>query len=63
MMKLSEGDAGAYRAYIFWGIIIIFVMVSIMGIVRLIGGTLFQGGGSAKPAAPQQVAPTSLLNG
>lgn len=44
MMKLGEGDPAAYRAYIFWGIVILFVMVSIWGILRLIQETIFQGG-------------------
>ena len=59
MMKLSEGDPGAYRGYIFWGIIIVFVMVSIVGIVRLIGTTFFQSG---QGTIQQQPAPSSLLN-
>jgi|GEM_PF-2440855 len=58
MMKLSEGDTSAYRGYVMWGIVIIFVMVSIVGIVRLIGTTLFQSGGSP---VQRQPAPASLL--
>jgi len=61
IMKAEEGFSNAqYRNTIFWGIIIVFVMVSAMGIVRLIGTTLFQGG---EQSSPQQSAPTSLLNG
>ena len=59
--KAQEGFSNAgYRTAILWGIIIIFVMVSVIGIVRLIGTTLFQNGGNAP--AQQQVAPSSLLN-
>jgi hypothetical protein len=61
MTKLSQGEGGAYRSYVFWGIAIIFVMVSIFGIVRLIASTFF--GGGSLPQQQQQVAPSSLLNG
>ena len=56
MMKLSQGEvATAYRAYIFWGIIILFVMVSIVGIVRLLATTIFQGG-SQQPLHGSELA-------
>lgn len=61
MFKLGEGDTNAYRAYIFWGVIIVFVMVSIVGIVRLMAATIFQGGGQQQQQQQQQNAPTSLL--
>lgn len=43
MYSLSEGETNAYRNYILWGIIILFVMVSIWGILRLIQASVFQG--------------------
>ncbi len=42
MAKLGEGDAGAFRSFVLWGIIILFVMVSIWGILNLLRATLFQ---------------------
>ncbi len=60
LTKLSKGEGGAYRAYVFWGTIILFVMVSVLGIVQLIGLTIFTGGNS--PIQQQQQAPASLLN-
>jgi len=59
MMKLSSGESAPYRAYVLWGVIIIFVMVSILGIVRLIGTTLFSGSNAPVQQTP---APASLLN-
>lgn len=58
MVKLSEGDTGAYRAFLFWGVIIIFVMVSIWGIVRVLEATFLQNGQSSI-----QQTPASLLQG
>lgn len=43
MYSLSEGETAAYRNYIFWGVAILFVMVSIWGILRLIQASVFQG--------------------
>jgi hypothetical protein len=61
MTKLSQGEvARAYRAYVLWGIIIIFVMVSIFGIVRLVTDTFFTSGNNQVPQ--QQPQPSSLLN-
>ena len=60
MMKVEEGFNNAgYRNTILWGIVIIFVMVSIFGIVNLLYATFFQGG-AQQPQ--QQDAPRSLLN-
>ena len=62
MTKLSQGEvARAYRAYVLWGIIIIFVMVSIFGIVRLVADTFFTSGNNQIPQQLPQ--PASLLNG
>lgn len=54
----SESGVEKRKAFFFWGIIILFVMLSIPGILRLLGRTLFttQGAPSQqqKPAAGQQ---------
>ena len=52
--KLGEGDKEKMRAYFFWGIVILFVMVSIWGIIRLLQSSLF--GNSS--AYNTQVQPT-----
>ncbi len=49
----SEKGAEKIKSYFFWGILILFVMVSIWGIVELLQNTLF--GGS--PNAPNNGAP------
>ena len=46
LTKLGENETGAYRDFVFWGVIILFVMVSIWGILRLIQNTVFQGSGN-----------------
>lgn len=44
IFKLSEGETGpAFKNYVFWGITIIFVMVSIWGILRLLQASVFDG--------------------
>jgi len=43
ILNFSEGGAEKVRAYFFWGIIVLFVMVSIWGILRLLQDTLFGG--------------------
>ena len=41
MMKAKDGDASQQRNFIIMGVIIIFVMVSIWGILRLLRATFF----------------------
>ena len=41
MRKFGEGEATLFKSYFIWGIIAIFVMVSIWGIVNLISGAIF----------------------
>lgn len=41
ILKFSEEGGEKVRQYFFWGIIVIFVMVSIWGILRLLRNTLF----------------------
>lgn len=43
ILNFSEGGAEKVRTYFFWGIIVLFVMVSIWGILRLLQDTLFGG--------------------
>lgn len=42
--KLGEGDAERLRAHFFWGIVALFIMFSVWGIVALLRNTLFGGG-------------------
>ncbi len=53
ILSFSEEGGEKVKAYFFWGIIVLFVMVSIWGILRLLQSTLF--GGSANDPASGQV--------
>ena len=58
----EEKNEEKLKAYFFWGIVILFVMVSIWGIVNLLESTLFPagaGGDGIGPAAPSQSKPLS----
>ncbi len=44
MLKAGERGSGALRQFLVWGIIILFVMVSIWGILNLLQQTLFGSG-------------------
>ncbi len=55
ILKFSEEGGEKLRQYFFWGVIVLFVMVSIWGILRLLQNTLFganpySGGGVVVPA-------------
>ncbi|OGG70571.1 hypothetical protein A3F27_02955 [Candidatus Kaiserbacteria bacterium RIFCSPHIGHO2_12_FULL_53_13] len=41
ILKLGENEPEKKKAYFFWGIIILFVMVSVWGILRIVRYTLF----------------------
>ena len=41
ILKFSEEGGETVKRYFFWGIIVLFVMVSIWGILRLLQNTLF----------------------
>jgi len=60
-----EDDPEKKKAYFFWGIIVLFVMFSIWGIIELLQNTLFGGGsfgiGSA-PASEPGTSPTFFLD-
>lgn len=43
ILKFGENDVEKKKAYFFWGIIILVVMVSVWGILRLARSTLFPG--------------------
>lgn len=47
LKKASQGDAEARKNIVFWGVVALFVMVSVWGILRLLQNTLFSGGGTA----------------
>ena len=51
--KTSEGDVERIKAHFFWGILALFIMFSVWGIVALIRNTLF-GGGAFGGDAPKQ---------
>ena len=62
ILNFSDDAAEKVRTYFFWGIIVLFVMVSIWGIVNLLESTLFPagaGGDGIGPAAPSQSKPLS----
>jgi hypothetical protein len=56
ILKFGEGDTEVIRNYFLWGIIVLFLMVSIWGIVRLLQGTLFGGTGASNAATQQSAA-------
>lgn len=57
ILNFSDDGGEKVRAYFFWGIIVLFVMVSIWGILRLLQNTLF-GGNVGNPATGEiQSAP------
>jgi hypothetical protein len=57
ILKFGEGDREKFKNYFFWGIIVLFVMVSIWGILHLLQDTLFGGNSfNATNGSPQQPA-------
>ena len=46
ILKFGEGDVEKLKNYFFWGIIVLFLMVSIWGILQLLQNTLFDSGSS-----------------
>jgi hypothetical protein len=57
ILKFGEGDKEKFRNYFLWGIIVLFVMVSVWGILHLLQDTLF-GGNAFNPTngSPQTPA-------
>jgi hypothetical protein len=57
ILKFGEGEMEKLRNYFFWGIIVLFVMVSIWGILHLLQDTLFGSNAfNATNGAPQAPA-------
>lgn len=55
ILKFGEGDREKLKNYFVWGILVLFVMVSIWGILHLLQDTLFGGNSfNATNGAPQQ---------
>ena len=52
ILKFSDDGGEKAKAYFFWGIIVLFVMLSIWGILRLLQNTLFGGGNQFSPTSP-----------
>lgn len=44
--KMKEGDPERLRAHFFWGLLALFVMFSVWGILNVVANTLFGGGGT-----------------
>ncbi|KKW24453.1 MAG: hypothetical protein UY70_C0001G0021 [Candidatus Kaiserbacteria bacterium GW2011_GWB1_52_6] len=58
IMSLHGGKAGAgekIKAYFFWGVIVLFVMVSVWGILQLLKNTVFGGGTEGAPLPEQSL--------
>ncbi|MEK7155792.1 MAG: hypothetical protein AAB734_02835 [Patescibacteria group bacterium] len=53
--KVGEGEMSELRTHLFWGIIALFVMFSVWGILALLRNTLFGGGGYELGGSGQQV--------
>lgn len=43
VMKIAKGETSQMKSYFLWGVIVLFVMVSIWGIVQVLQNTLFSG--------------------
>lgn len=55
ILKFGQSDIEKLKNYFFWGIIVLFVMVSVWGILHLLQSTLFGGNSfNATSGAPQQ---------
>src|SRR3989344_5171339 len=56
ILNFSDDAGEKVRTYFFWGIIVLFVMVSIWGILRLLQNTIF-GGNTGSPSTGLIEAP------
>lgn len=54
ILKFGEGDKEKFRNYMVWGVIVLFVMVSIWGILNLLESTLFGDSTNPTNGAAQQ---------
>ncbi len=59
ILSFSEKGGEKVRAYFLWGIIILFVMVSIWGILRLLRNTFFGAGSYDTTVVPTQTMESS----
>ena len=64
ILKFGEDDHGSERkkAFFFWGIVILFVMVSIFGILRIVQTTLFGADALNPKSGPGYTARSILGN-
>lgn len=60
ILNFSEDGGEKVRAYFFWGIIVLFVMVSIWGILRMLQSTLFGGSANGPTTGVVQAPPNSF---
>ena len=58
ILNFSDDAAEKVRTYFFWGIIVLFVMVSIWGILRLLQNTLFGGSFNNPGTGAVQTSPS-----
>lgn len=58
ILKMGEDNKEKVRTYFLWGIIVLFLMVSIWGVLRLLQDTLF-GGDQALPSDTGGIIDTS----
>ena len=52
ILKMKDEGTEKMKAYFFWGIIVLFVMVSVWGIVRILQNTLFGGDNFSPTSGP-----------
>jgi len=57
ILKFGEGDRAKFRNYMVWGIIVLFVMVSVWGILRLLQSTLFGDSATGPSSSSGQEVP------
>lgn len=61
ILNFSDDSAEKVRTYFFWGIIVLFVMVSIWGILRLLQNTLFGGSVNDPTTGYEQTIPSDAF--
>lgn len=57
--KTAEGDVERIKAHFFWGLLALFIMFSVWGILALVRNTLF-GGGTFGEGTPRQATCESI---
>ena len=60
MVKTAKGETSDVRTQLLWGVIALFVMFSVWGIVTLLRNTLFSGSGSFSGGSSRGEDPTCL---